>query len=129
MIAHFWVQLLINKSIGITPYLCVPVIMSNYFVPSETCPNSKEPLLHSTVLTVRCGPCGLLNPQYAKAPFNRSERPRAQPATNQEVIEITESPVASTKLVSSANQHGVANHGVATMLPTVNNFKVHIISF
>lgn len=91
--------------------------MDNYFIPSEYCPKSKDSLLHSTVHTVRCGPCGLLNPQYAESSPKPLERPRAKPIANQEIIEIEESPVAGKS----------RRQGVATTIPTINNFKVCII--
>ena len=101
--------------------------MSDYFIPSETCPNSKELLLYGTVSTVWCGPCGLLNPQFAEPAPKLPERTRSKPAANQEVIEIEESPVTATKSVSSASRFGLANQKSATMIPTVHQFKVYFI--
>jgi hypothetical protein len=60
-----------------------------YFNLGEVCPASRKYILHSTVTTVRCGHCGLLNPNF-DASTNRKPRP-----SGIEIIDLEASPVIS----------------------------------
>ena len=92
--------------------------MSEYFNDSEVCPKSRELLFHNTVTTVRCGPCGLLNPNYIEPIVKMPERSKALSIPSHEVIEIDESPIA-TKLIPPAKRRNLA-----TQIPTIPNFKL-----
>ena len=98
--------------------------MSEYFNPSEACPKSKELLLHSTVTTVRCGPCTLLNPDYVESPAKLPERSRARPQVRKEVIEIEESPPVLTPVPPPQAIPPAQRRGLAIQIPTVPNLKL-----
>jgi hypothetical protein len=77
--------------------------MSDYFNTNEACPKSKELLYHSTVITVRCGRCALLNPNYNGSPDNKQQaRGRAGPPPTSErvIIDIEDSPINSRPIES-----------------------------
>jgi hypothetical protein len=88
-----------------------------YFNPTEACPQSRTLLEHSTVTTVRCGPCKLLNPNYKEPAVKLSERRRATPGPRSEVIELDDSPGPQT--ITPARRRGLA-----TQIPTIPNFKL-----
>jgi hypothetical protein len=92
-------------------------IMSDYFNPSDACPKSKELLFHSTVTTVRCGRCTLLNPNYI-------ESPGKQPPIEKEVIEIDESPTPPTPIPPPQALPPAQRRGLATQIPSLPNFKL-----
>lgn len=96
--------------------------MSEYFNDSEVCPKSRELLFHNTVATVRCGPCGLLNPNYEDSITKMPERNKALPVASQEIIEIDESPLA-TKTIANVLPPA-KRRGLATHIPTIPNFKL-----
>jgi hypothetical protein len=64
-----------------------------YFNPDKVCPVSRDYIYYGTVTTVRCGPYGYLNSNYATLPAKLPERERAKPVPESEVIEIKDSPV------------------------------------
>ncbi len=94
--------------------------MSKYFNASEACPKSKELLFHSTVTTVRCGRCTLLNPNYIESPGKQPVGP-TRTLIDKEVIEIEESPTTPkpTQGIPPAQRRGLA-----TQIPTLPNFKL-----
>ena len=96
-------------------------MMSDHFNPLETCPMSKELVHHRTVMTVRCGPCGLLNPTFAGAPTPTKlpERGRVKPPLGAEVINIDDSPVP--KAIPPAQRRRPA-----TVVPTMPDFNLLI---
>ena len=98
--------------------------MSDYFNPSEACPKSKELLLHSTVTTVRCGPCMLLNPNYIESPAKLPERSRVRTPAGKEVIEIEESPTPPRPIPPPQGLPPAQRRGLATQIPTLPNFKL-----
>jgi len=91
--------------------------MSDYFNPLEACPMSKELLHHHAVTTVRCGPCGLLNPTFesALAPTKVPARAPAKPPLGTEIISIDDSPVP----IRPAQRRGLATH-----VPTLPDLKL-----
>jgi hypothetical protein len=93
--------------------------MSDYFNPLDACPMSRELLHHRTVTTIRCGPCGLLNPAFDASPTsaNLPERNRAKPPVGTEVINIDNSPMS--KSIPPAQRRGLA-----TQIPAIPNFKL-----
>lgn len=93
--------------------------MSEYFAPNEICPKSREILQHSTITTVRCGRCEKLNPNYEESPVKLPTRGRANPFGEHEIIKIEDSPIASSKATRRAR-----NHGQATHVPGISDFKV-----
>jgi hypothetical protein len=52
---------------------------------------SRDYIYYGTVTTVRCGPCEYLNFNYITFPAKLSERGRAKPVSESEVIEIKDS--------------------------------------
>ena len=94
--------------------------MSKFFNVSEACPKSKELLFHSTVTTVRCGRCTLLNPNYIESPGKQPVGP-TRALIDKEVIEIEESPTTPkpTQGIPPAQRRGLA-----TQIPTLPNFKL-----
>lgn len=95
--------------------------MSEYFNPSKVCPHSKELLSHSVVTTIRCGPCGLLNPNFDGPLAKLPEREKAKPGRDQEIIDIDDSPApnkSTVKPLSSAKRRG---SGI--QIPTLLDFK------
>src|SRR2546423_7785472 len=97
--------------------------MSEYFNPSEACPKSKELLLHSTVTTVRCGPCMLLNPNHV-SPTKLPQREKAATPIRKEVIEIEESPPVSKSIPSLQAVPPAQRRSLATQIPSMPNFKM-----
>jgi hypothetical protein len=97
--------------------------MSDYFNPSDACPKSKELLFHSTVTTVRCGRCTLLNPNYAESPGKQLVGP-ARPQIEKEIIEIEESPTPPTPIPPPQELPPAQRRGLATQIPTLPNFKL-----
>jgi hypothetical protein len=98
-------------------------IMSDYFNPSDACPKSKELLFHSTVATVRCGRCTLLNPNYVESPGKQLVGP-APPPIEKEIIEIEESPTPPTPVPPPQGLPPAQRRGLATQIPTLPNFKL-----
>jgi hypothetical protein len=62
-----------------------------YFNPNEVCSVSRDYIYYSTVTTVRCGLYEYFNSNYVTLPANLSERERAKPVSESEVIEIKNS--------------------------------------
>lgn len=96
--------------------------MSEYFISSEACPKSKELILHNSVTTVRCGPCGLLNPNFIESNTVPLDRSREIPSLGQEIIGIEESPAGdkfSSPLIFAAKRRGTG-----TQIPSVPNLKL-----
>lgn len=97
--------------------------MSDYFDPSDACPKSNEPLLHSTVTTVRCGRCTLLNPNHVESPGKQLVRP-ARPPIEKEIIEIEESPTPPRPIPPPQGLPLAQRRGLATQIPGLPNFKL-----
>jgi hypothetical protein len=97
--------------------------MSDYFNPSDACPKSKELLFHSTVKTVRCGRCTLLNPNYVESPGHQLVGP-ARPSIEKEIIEIEDSPTQPTPIPPPQNLPPAQRRAPATQIPTLPNFKL-----
>jgi hypothetical protein len=93
-----------------------------YFNLDEVCPVSRDYIYHSTVTTVRCGPCGNLNPNYVTLPAKLPERGRAKPAPESEVIEIMDSP-ADSKLALQGIPPA-HRRALATQIPGIPDFKL-----
>jgi hypothetical protein len=93
--------------------------MSDYFNPLDACPMSRELLHHRTVTTIRCGPCGLLNPAFDASPTSPKlpERRRAKPPIDAEVIDVDDSPVP--KPIPPPQRRGLA-----TKIPAIPDFKL-----
>ena len=73
--------------------------MSEYFIPTETCPKSKKLLFYSKIKTVRCGFCGFLNPNFVETLIKLPSHPRVKyHVLDQEVIEIVKLPAESFTL-------------------------------
>lgn len=97
--------------------------MSNYFIPAEACPNSKDLLLHSTIVTVRCGPCGLLNPSYLEPSLELPRRAKSRSSSARDPIEISEdSPTPPSKTVANIVPPAKRRGGI--QIPTIPNFKI-----
>ena len=94
--------------------------MSDYFNPSDACPKSKELLLHSTITTVRCGRCTLLNPNHVESPGKQL----APPPIEKEIIEIEESPTPPRPIPPPKGLPPAQRRGLATQIPTLPNFKL-----
>ena len=95
--------------------------MSDYFNPNEACPKSKELLYHSTVTTVRCGRCTLLNPNY-ESPDNK-QQVRGPP--ERVTIEIEDSPANPISIGSPKGLLPAVRRGLATQIPSLpSDFKV-----
>jgi hypothetical protein len=97
--------------------------MSDYFNPSDACPKSKELLFHSTVTTVRCGRCTLLNPNYIESP----DKPLvglARPPIEKEIIEIESSPTQPTPTSPLQGLPPAQRRGLATQIPILPTFKL-----
>jgi hypothetical protein len=97
--------------------------MSDYFNPSDACPKSKELLLHSAIVTVRCGRCTLLNPNYVESPGKQLVRP-ARPPIEKEIIEIEESPTPPSPMPPPQGPPPAQRRGLATQIPTLPDFKL-----
>ncbi len=96
--------------------------MSEYFVSSEVCPKSKELVLHTSITTMRSGPCGLLNPNFIKSEPISLDRGRSIPSSGQEIIEIEESPTGNK--FSSPLIVPTKRRGTATQIPSIPNLKL-----
>src|SRR5947209_4948409 len=97
--------------------------MSDYFNPSDACPKSKELIFDSTVATVRCGRCTLLNPNYIESPGKQLVSP-AQPPIEKEIIEIEESPTPPRPIPPPQGLPPAQRRDLATQIPTLPNFKL-----
>jgi len=81
------------------------------------CPDSREYLHHKKVKTVRCGRCGLLNPQF-KAPAAK-DNPIS--SSGMEIIDVEDSPPASMPPPPPpAKRRGTQS----THIPNVPDFKL-----
>jgi hypothetical protein len=99
-------------------YQSMSFIMSDYVNPSEACFKSKELLLYATVITVRDGPCTLLNPSYIESPVKLSEHSRIRTPVRKEIIEVDESPIASKPNPPAQTIPPAQRRGLATQVPT-----------
>jgi hypothetical protein len=99
--------------------------MSDYFNPNEACPKSKELLYHSAILTVRCGRCTLLNPDY-KSPDNKQQVcERTAPTLERVIIDIEDSPVNPKSIGSPQGLSPAVRRGLAIQIPSLPpDFKV-----
>lgn len=99
-------------------------MMEEAFDPEGVCPESRVYLLHSTVASVRCRHCGLLNPNHHTPPPPLPVRERARPPPGLKVINVEDSPLKSTpSVIPPAKRRAIAAQG-ATIIPTVPGFKV-----
>jgi hypothetical protein len=100
--------------------------MDQYFEATGSCPNSLEVIDHSKVTTVRCGPCGLLNPRHSKL----VARARARTPPSIEIIEIKDSPVdprSAPPRGGSTAEQGIKparRRGLATHIPSLPDLKL-----
>jgi hypothetical protein len=96
------------------------------FAPTGSCPSSLEIIDHSKVTTVRCGPCGLLNPCHSKL----VERARPQTPSATEIIEIKDSPVhhrSAPPHGGPATEQGIKparRRGLTTHIPSIPDLKL-----
>src|SRR6266516_153997 len=87
--------------------------------PSKSNPKGLQS--NKITVTIRCGPCGLLNPRHPKL----VERARTQPSPGTEIIEIKDSPGGprSTPLPSDAAAEQdikpARRRGLATHIPSL----------
>jgi hypothetical protein len=99
--------------------------MDQYFEATGSCPNSLEVIDHSKVTTIRCGPCGLLNPRHSKL----VEQARARTPPSTKVIEIKDSPV-DPRLApprGGTAEQGIKpaqRRGLATHIPSLPDLKL-----
>ena len=84
--------------------------MEKHFNAEEVCPESRVLLHHSTVKSVRCGRCGLLNPN-----LNSQPKPK--------LIVLEDSQQNPTPAPPPTKRRAVAK-SLATIIPTVPNFKL-----
>jgi hypothetical protein len=97
------------------------------FNADEVCPESRVYLHHNTITTVRCGRCGLLNPNQCTPPPRRE---RARPSPGQEIISLDESPEqpkpvpAPEGVPGPSKRRGAPTQGLATIIPTIPDFKL-----
>jgi hypothetical protein len=77
---------------------------------------SRELLHHRIVTTIRCGPCGLLNPAFDASP-KLPEHSRAKLPIDAEVINLDDSPVPKPILPPQ-------RRGLASQIPAIPNFKL-----
>jgi hypothetical protein len=87
------------------------------FNPDEVCPDSRVYLHHNTITTVRCGWCGLLNPNLCTP---TRERTRPPPGLN--VINVDEWPTPQGIL--PAKRRAVTKQDPSTILATIPDFKL-----
>lgn len=99
-------------------------MMEEAFDAEGVCPESRIYLLHSTVTSVRCGRCGLLNPNHSTPPPPLPVREPARPRPSLEAINVEYSPLKTTpSSIPPAKRRAVAAQE-ATIIPTVPGFKV-----
>jgi hypothetical protein len=65
-------------------------MLKEYFDFTGTYFNSKEALYYNIVIFMRCGLCGLLNPNFVERQIKLSERARSKPSADTEIIKIKE---------------------------------------
>lgn len=108
----------------------------HYFNPTDICPESRELLEHSTIITVRCGKCRKLNPNFNSPQPQTSAFPSHLPdrrnqtkslPVEHEVIVVDDSPGASAGPASSTSTAlipAARRRAHATSIPSLPNFKL-----
>jgi hypothetical protein len=103
-----------------------------YFEATGSYPDSLEYIDYNKATTVRCGPCGGLNPNfvYSQPRPKLAERARFKPPLDTEIIEIQDSPINPRSAPPTGDitvEQGIKStrrRGLATYIPSLPDLKL-----